>query len=444
MTQNYIKTRVRLPNNNESNLFTYVPVAGYTNPGIVAFNENQFSINNDTHIVTLNTNFTNQYYTKTEVYNKTEVNTLLSEKVSKVTESRRIYATDANGNTTTYPWSVSRTAYNTNIEKNSFVRRSEGRIPGIADPSDDHDAANKHYIDTNFASLSGNNTFTGYNSFEGDDFYVDVNQNIEVTSGDLTVINTDGTDLQFGDSRFGTVSLYGNVTVMGSISWGSAPTDNYHLTNKFYVDTGLSTKVNKLSDIEAPAVYVGNPNGTQTYKYLDNLALGDSVPLRDSNGNIYVGDATQSGHATSKGYVDTAIAAQIGRVYKPAGTLTFAELISTIDLDVTNLGNVYNITDSFTTTSDFMEGAGVSYPEGTNVAVVQDGNDFYFDVLVGAVDLSGYAYLEAESNSFSGNMEVGGDLQVYGDLLNINGHTYINSDDQATAAEMAEILAVLS
>jgi hypothetical protein len=55
-----------------------------------------------------------------------------------------------------------------------------------------------------------------------------------------------------------------------------------------------------------------------------------------------------------------------------------------------NLGYVYNVTDSFTTTASFIEGAGKSYPAGTNVAVIADGTSYYFDVLAGFVDLSGY------------------------------------------------------
>lgn len=86
---------------------------------------------------------------------KGAINELNSIKVSKNTDSRRIYATDANGNTTTYPWSVSRTAYSTNVEKNSFVRRDNGRIPGVADPSDSHDASTKGYVDASINELFG-------------------------------------------------------------------------------------------------------------------------------------------------------------------------------------------------------------------------------------------------------------------------------------------------
>ena len=53
------------------------------------------------------------------------------------------------------------------------------------------------------------------------------------------------------------------------------------------------------------------------------------------------------------------------------------------------LGNVYNVTNAFTTTDSFVEGAGNKYPKGTNVVVVKSGEDYKFDVLAGFVDLSG-------------------------------------------------------
>ena len=53
------------------------------------------------------------------------------------------------------------------------------------------------------------------------------------------------------------------------------------------------------------------------------------------------------------------------------GSIAFANLPSTL---TTNMdGYVYNITDAFTTTADFVEGAGKSYPAGTNVAIVNVG-----------------------------------------------------------------------
>lgn len=56
--------------------------------------------------------------------------------------------------------------------------------------------------------------------------------------------------------------------------------------------------------------------------------------------------------------------------FYPAGNTAFASLP---ELSADILGAMYNITDAFTTDSRFNEGAGVDYPAGTNVAVVNVG-----------------------------------------------------------------------
>lgn len=92
----------------------------------------------------------------------------------------------------------------------------------------------------------------------------------------------------------------------------------------------------------------------------------------------------------SKTYTDTQIASKIGAVYKPVGSVAFDDLPATPS--VTELGNVYNVTDAFTADTRFVEGEnGKQYPAGTNVAVVEVGDDYYFDALAGTVDLSNYA-----------------------------------------------------
>jgi len=88
------------------------------------------------------------------------------------------------------------------------------------------------------------------------------------------------------------------------------------------------------------------------------------------------------------GGLETSIRTAIGSAYRPQGSVTFANL-PTPSAD--NLGYVYNVTDAFTTTSSFKEGAGESVPAGTNVAVIADGDSYLFDVLAGIVDLSPYA-----------------------------------------------------
>ena len=93
-----------------------------------------------------------------------------------------------------------------------------------------------------------------------------------------------------------------------------------------------------------------------------------SIPTVDQTYNASSANA-QSGVA-----VASAISSAISSVYKPAGSVTFASLPTPSS---SNEGNVYNVTDSFTTTSDFVEGAGNSYPAGTNVVIVESNQTYY-------------------------------------------------------------------
>lgn len=62
---------------------------------------------------------------------------------------------------------------------------------------------------------------------------------------------------------------------------------------------------------------------------------------------------------------------------RPLGTINFANLPSTADA---SSGDMYNITNQFTTTTDFKEGAGNIIPAGSNVYLTIDR---YWDVLAG-------------------------------------------------------------
>jgi len=85
-------------------------------------------------------------------------------------------------------------------------------------------------------------------------------------------------------------------------------------------------------------------------------------------------------------------------VYKPKGNITCAALVPALLID-DNLGNVYNVTDNGTTTSDFVEGAGKPIHVGDNVAIVDVGtggqSEYKFDLLAGMVDLTNYVQKSA-------------------------------------------------
>ena len=76
------------------------------------------------------------------------------------------------------------------------------------------------------------------------------------------------------------------------------------------------------------------------------------------------------------------------QVYHYSGSVPFLGLPA---LSINKVGNVYDVTDNFTSTSDFTDGGGKSYFAGTNVAIANTGTEdspiLKYDCLTG--DLSG-------------------------------------------------------
>ncbi len=87
--------------------------------------------------------------------------------------------------------------------------------------------------------------------------------------------------------------------------------------------------------------------------------------------------------------------------YKIKGSLTEAQIVNDLLVE-DNIGNVYNISEQFITTADFVEGAGKTYPAGTNIVIIEVGVDTYkFDVLAGFIDTS--IFLTSIPEATSGN-----------------------------------------
>lgn len=179
---------------------------------------------------------------------------------------------------------------------------------------------------------------------------------------------------------------------------------------------GLSTndytteEKTKLSGIDAGAevnvienVVINGTSATITNKTasvnisagsIDTISVnGTNIPA-DQNKNVDITVPTKVSDITNdSGYqnateVQALIDASVIKVYKAKGSVAFASLPSLV---AANEGNVYNVTDSFTTTSDFVEGAGNTYPAGTNVVIINTtGTTYKYDVLGGFVDLTGY------------------------------------------------------
>ena len=115
------------------------------------------------------------------------------------------------------------------------------------------------------------------------------------------------------------------------------------------------------------AIAISNSNAAQ--QYASNAATSASMAQ-----NYAVADTD-----SAKYYYEQArrISESFSGALRPMGTVTFANLPA---LSATTSGNMYNISDQFTTTSDFKEGAGNVIPAGANVYKTEDGK---WDVLAG-------------------------------------------------------------
>ena len=82
-----------------------------------------------------------------------------------------------------------------------------------------------------------------------------------------------------------------------------------------------------------------------------------------------------------------------GGALKPSGSIEFANLGAPSE---SKLGNIYNITDAFTSNAYFIDGSGKNYEAGTNVYCIvstdplTQEDTYWWDVFGAAIDLSAY------------------------------------------------------
>ncbi|MDD5293119.1 MAG: hypothetical protein PHW40_02250, partial [Candidatus Izemoplasmatales bacterium] len=116
---------------------------------------------------------------------------------------------------------------------------------------------------------------------------------------------------------------------------------------------------------------------------LTDVAYMSDIPTVPTISTDIETDSSSDVKTASPKAVKTYVDDRISSVYKFGGTLTSSQIVSGL-LIGDNEGKVYNISEDFTTTTDFVEGADVEHSEGTNIVVVDTGGETYkFDVLSG-------------------------------------------------------------
>ena len=176
---------------------------------------------------------------------------------------------------------------------------------------------------------------------------------------------------------------YGNSTVSASLDAHAG---------------GTAVTLNGTSKAGSSASFYAPASAGTSGQYL--ASTGSGAPSWTSKGSIASGNSA----LVDGGTVYTAIQNAIASTYKACGSV---DKDSIPLLSEVSVGDVYNISTGLTTTSDFLEGAGKTYPAGTNIVCVshQEAGQSAtkkWDVLSGMVDLSGY-YTKTQVDSALGN-----------------------------------------
>lgn len=193
---------------------------------------------------------------------------------------------------------------------------------------------------------------------------------VDANGGKIDKVKKNGTEIQI-DSTDKSV----NITVPTKTSDVQNDGDGQ---SPFATEAFVGTNGGKIDKIKV--------NGSE--QTITNKEVNITMPTKLSD-LTNDGDGTQGSTFPTTDEMTTAINNKLTSVYKAKGSVAFASLPA---LTAANEGNVYNITDDFTTTTDFVEGAGKSHKAGTNVAIVNVGTEqnpsYKYDVLSGFVDTS--------------------------------------------------------
>ena len=218
------------------------------------------------------------------------------------------------------------------------------------------------------------------------------------SSADLYIIQPDKTlkaagIIPTGDGKSISVTADGKVSIVG---FEAATADQQIRKNAdgsvewFTPDT--STVEGLQQTVGQHTEQISNLNASVSDIESDISTINDTLATKANAADVY-----------TKTQTDDKISAAISAVYKPGGSYAFADLPAAAE---SNLGYVYNVTDAFTTTDAFVEGAGKEYPAGTNVVVIQSGSDYKYDVLSGMVDLSDYSTSAEIAETYATKTEV--------------------------------------
>lgn len=187
-----------------------------------------------------------------------------------------------------------------------------------------------------------------------------------------------------GDAKDTTVS-FTQAAARTNIATGEKASTLFGKVAKWFADLKTVAFTGAYSDLTGAPSKVSQFTNDSGYQTADQVE--SAITAKGYQTSAQVDSAIIAKGYQTAAQVEAAVKAGVTGVYVPKGSSTFASLPSPA---AANVGHVYNVTDAFTTTASFVEGAGKSHPAGTNVVVVQSGSSYLWDVFSGFIDLSGY------------------------------------------------------
>lgn len=160
------------------------------------------------------------------------------------------------------------------------------------------------------------------------------------------------------------------------------PVASEDVENRIYLYTGTTTQ-----NYKKGVVYqcVSDGQDPATYSWVALIDFGTAA-IKNSTDRV----SPNNTDLVESQSVYSAINAALSSIYTPRGEITCAELTSEL-LISDNIGNVYETSDSGTTTALFLQGAGHPIAVGSNVGVINAGQGrILFNLMANAFDLTNY------------------------------------------------------
>lgn len=194
------------------------------------------------------------------------------------------------------------------------------------------------------------------------------------------------------------------------------------------------------SGVPVDVVEDANMNAVTSNAVFDTTDALDTrvTTIENGLGTASAKDATDTVRTGSHDLVESnavanAINQALSSIYVPRGSLTCAELTSSLLIEA-NVGNVYEMSDSGTTSALFIQGAGTTISVGDNVGIIKAGESTYmYNYMGNAFDLTDYQKKELTTPLTIGGSEqttVEGALGELDTLLDtISNYTRVDNVD---------------